>query len=278
MLLVASIISIFIACLALVIGVCFTTRNKFANFILSLASLFALLCLGIICASIDEEFYGYEIFMIISILPMFLYVSFNKNKHNFPLENNNTTQDESGSEIKKDNTDDKDKNTLENLANGTSTNYLTANMFSVTPQKNINIAEKYNDLVIGISYFLTSFCIFFCGLYLGLESFYGVLIAIFIGFALSFLYMIIKKDYKNFEGKRLALLYLEKFLLFVSVGFLISSVIISLIYSFNLTNVLFSLGALSCATYIMLEVYYKSKFNHLAYFIGMLLMIATFLI
>ncbi len=278
---IASIVCLFVACLALAVAVCFTSRNKFANLFLSFLSLIALICLCIVCASRQNDFSLYVILLILSITPMFLKVGFSsserkqiENQKNQPKKSENQENDESEESLEAETIKSQENNKLqtENLENQQSQEKINA----FVP---VNIFEKYGNLVAGVSLMLSAICIVFCALYLGVESVYGILAGIAIGFALTFLDEIIRKSHKKATTSgQIWAIYLEKFLFFVSAGLLLACVILALMYSLALPNILFSLGALLFAIYVLMEIYLKNRFNHLIYFASMFLMIATILI
>ena len=190
-----------------------------------------------------KDYSGYSILLVMSVVPMFLNVCFPK------FETSKESKSEENSSFSEQN--------------------------NTNASNNAKNLQNYGTLVGGIAYFISSLILAFCGLYVGKESAFGILIGLSIGLMLTFLHMIIKKEHKSKTKKQTLLLFFEKFLHFISVGLLLSSIAVVMLYSTNLSNILFSVGTVAFSVHVLLEVYYKNNYNHIAYFVAMLLMFSS---
>lgn len=132
-------------------------------------------------------------------------------------------------------------------------------------------SQKTFDLgkiIESLAYLLSAFCIAFCSLYLGKESPFGFMAGIALGFALTFLHFIIKKQSMTtnlFD-------FLQKLFTFIGVGLLLGAIITTLLYSVALTNILFSISCLLYATYIVLNIYIPNKYNHVVMTVALMIL------
>lgn len=237
--LLGAIISMFVATIILAVGVCFARKNKTLLFLLQTFSLIALLCLGFVSANYKDDFSGYSIFILISIAPQFLSIfdfkEYLNSKKTKQLEMTSTEID---------------------------------NKLPVKKEKKHTLTNSNGILLQSIALLLSAICIGFCGLYLGLETFYGFLIGLALAFALTFLLLIIKKNINLFD-------LLGYFFVFLGIGILIGQIVTVLLYSFAITNILFCIGALIYCVYSCLTLFAKTKFDHLVYFLSMFCLLST---
>ncbi len=246
MLLLIAIICLFVACISVAVGICFVKRNKFVYLILHTSLLILLIVLGLLCITHQETFSGYSILLILSILPLFLTL-FDNYETKFKTEDFSNGQDfENDKELDENN-------------------------------KNVVTFKYFCNLAKGIGYTLSALALSFCALYLGKETVFGVLLAFAIGLTLTFLSLIIKKNFSFKSIKKFLLKFCEQFSYFFAIGLLFASVMLAFLYSFSIQNILFALGALSYIVHICLEMKFKnSRYNHLIYLFSTLLLFATF--
>lgn len=248
MLLIAS-ICIFVATAILAVGACFVKKNKVLSFILQTLSLISLLGAGIISANVHNDFSGYSILIILSVAPQFLNL-FNLKEY----------------------IDDKNKKTLEDdyseFTNPENEEQIAKSQKETLKQKFF----KSNGLVLtALSQFLSAICIALSALYVGKETFYGLLIGLAVAIALTCLTLALKEKVNLFD-------LISHFLMFFAIGLMLGQIVTVLIYSFDIANLIFCGGALFFAGFVAMKIYVKSNYDNLVYFLSMLCLIATFLI
>ena len=143
--------------------------------------------------------------------------------------------------------------------------------------KNARIFENIAVILPNLAYPLAAIALSFCSLYLGKETAFAILAGLALGIFLTFLDFIIKKEkVENTKD------YFKKFGLktpvFLAVGLCLSNIVIVLLYSFALSNIMFALGLLLFAAYLLLKVYFDTKFNHLTYILAMFFMFLAILL
>lgn len=243
MLLIA-LICMYSAAAILALCLCFVRKNKALFSVLQIFSLVSLLCLGFVGANYHNNFSGYSIFIILAIVPQFLLIfdlpEFLKSK----LKASNENQ----SEFESDGKSSKKKKSNQHL-------FLNSN----------------GSLLKSTALLLSSICLALAGLYVGLETFYGLLIGLAVGLALSFLSFIIKKNQNPYDK-------LSLFFAFLSIGLVVGQMLTSLLYSFSLTNILYCVGGAVFCIYALLVMFARSKFDHLALFIAIFSLVSTLVI
>ncbi len=140
---------------------CFFKNSPISVLLKSLA-LIGTLALALSCAIYEGTFYGYSIFLILSVAPQFLSL-INLKEIFKPKQSPALEADEKESE------------------------------------KKHNLAKSDNSLMNAIGIFLTSVCLGFCALYLGKETAYGFLIGIAVGLAVTFLLLALKRKTNLFD-------------------------------------------------------------------------------
>lgn len=251
--LMIALICMFVATLGLAVGVCFFTKNKTLTYLLQTFSYIALLCLILVAGNFKNNFSGYTILLIISIAPQFLNL--------FDLNGYLKTKKEELSSVEEE--------YLENKQIGIEKTDEELNQS--TQNKKHNFIQSNGTLLQALALLLSSVCISLSGLYLGLETFYGIFIGIAMGFALVFLNLITKKSINPYDLLSLALTCL-------SVGLLIGNIIIVALYSLSLTNILFCVGSLLICEYAFLKHYIKTNYAEILYFIAMFCLVLTLII
>lgn len=244
--LMIALIFMFIATTILVVLNCFIQRNNPLSTFIQTLSLIILMCLGFVCANYKNNFSGYSIFLIISVLPLFL------NTFNFKdfldVQKASIKENENSFEIKS-----------------------TSEQNSQRKEKKHYFINSDGTLINNSSLCISAFLLGLSGLYLGKESVYGFLIGLAISFAATFLYLIIKKEKNPYK-------ILSFLLVFLAVGVLLGQILSVVIYSFNITSIIYCLGSISFITFIFLNRYIKSRFCDIAYFIAMILMFVSIML
>lgn len=249
--LMAALICMFVATVVLVVGVCFLKNNKTLAFLLQTFSLVSLLCLGFVAAVYKNNFSGYSIFIILSIAPQFLAVFDFKEFLNLK----NVSQEELPLETKYNSFED---DGIENDSN-------------IKKHKKHHFIKSNGSLFNSIGILLSSVCIGFCGLYLGIETFYGFLIGLALACSGIFLLLIVKKTLNPYD-------LLSYFLMFFGIGILLGQIATVLLYSLSLANILFAVGALIFAVYVSLKAFIKNRFVNIAYYLAMMCLICTLIV
>jgi hypothetical protein len=250
--LMEALICMSVATLALAVGVCFTNKTTPLSFLLRTLSLVALVCLGIVVGNYKNDFSGYTILLILSVTPQFVSLfdlrEYLKNKK---LTLENAKNEEFEEELDKI-TEDVDENQNKKRKKENKHYFLNSN----------------GNLLAGISALMSSVCVGFCGIYLGLETFYGFVIGAGVGFALTFLALIINKTKNPFD-------ILAYFLSFLAVGIMLGQIVTVLFYATNLTNILYCVGAFCFAIFAFLSSFKRNNYFCLIYFVAMFCLFAT---
>ena len=235
--LIAVVVLMLVATIIVGISLCFLKKESPFFLLLKTLYFIALICFGFSCCAVQNQFNGFSILAIISILPLFFTLL-----------------------IKTPSKDDKQiaPNQQPEQQAGINNDEMLAKKFQNKK------ATLQTFLKSGI-YIASAFCLTFCSLYLGRENFAIFFVGLFLGIALIFLDFIIKKEEISDVWK-----FLEKLLL-LSVGLLIASVFASVSLQFDLTTSFFALAMLTYSAHILLEIYRPNKYNHLLYGLSMIL-------
>lgn len=233
-----SVISMSVATLILAIIECFFKKHKAVSFSLQFFTLITLILTTFTVAHYKNNFSLFSIFLIVSIVPQFLTV-FDFEK--FFGKKKQTNIDLSNEEVEKNT-----KNFIDFKANG-------------------------GLFVKSLGIFATSVFLVFCGLYLGKETIFSFLLAISIALFSTFILLLKKKNLNLFY-------ILSHVFLFAAIGLSLAHILTVLLYSFNLTNILFSVGLLAYAVYCLVFVFTKNKYSNLIYLLSVATMISTILI
>ena len=254
--LMIAMICMLVATIVLAVGSCFFNKNKSLTHLLQTFAFIALLCLGLVAANYKNNFSGYSILLILSITPQFLNL-FDLKGYLKAKQEAMTTEKESEEEqpatpiIEEETTENEEK--------------------PAKKEKKQHFLHSNGTILQSLSLALSSFCVSFGGLYLGLETFYGFLIGLAVASALTFLVLILKKSLNPYD-------LLSYFLTFLAIGLLIGNMIIVILYSFSLINILYCAGALIFCGYIILNNYVKGNYDEIIYFIAMFCLICTLIV
>lgn len=262
--LLIGIICLLVATLALAVSSCFVSTNKTLTFLLKALALISLASVGIACANYKNNFSGYAIFIILAILPQFLTLFDLKNylaEKKIELQNLLAEDEMQNSD---------EKNSDENSTQPAHTSEEKQTRKAPSKAK-VAFWNSNGMLLTSIGFLLTAVCLSLSALYVGLETYYGFLIGLALAFAMFFAFMIVKKSVNFYDG-------LGMFLIFLAVGILIGQIVIVLLCAIDLINILFCVGLLLCAIYFVLSVRLKSKYDHIAFFVSILAILATLII
>ena len=254
MLLIA-LICMFVATAILAGCVCFSRKNKTLLFLLQTLALACLVCLAIVGANYHNNFSGYSIFIILAIIPQFLSL--------FNLREFLKTKKESLTQTEKKLAEIEEIEEVADEENNTEQKGKKQN-------KHLFLNSD-GTLVQNSAFLLTSICLAFSALYIGMETFYGFLIGLALACALTCLMAILKKHKNPFD-------ILSLFLMFLGIGILLGQILTVLLYATNITNIFFCIGCLVLCAYACLENFLKSRFDHLALFLAFFCFVATMII
>lgn len=249
-----ALIAMLVATVIFAVGVCFTKKYKVPYFLLQTFSFVALACLGLVAGNFVNNFSGYTILIVASVIPMFLSIfdlqSYIKSKQEI-VEVVKEEKEEKANKLppkpQKVEEEESDKPKKEKKKKDAKYYFLNSNGFELT----------------SLAYLLSSIPIGICGLYLGIETVYGFLIGLGIAAAITFLTLARKKVKNPFD-------VFSSFMAFLAVGFLIGQAITVLLYSFALSNILYCAGAVLLSVNFLLRSFIKTSFDHLFYFAGMI--------
>lgn len=272
--LMGALICMFVATAILAVSVCFSKKNKTLCFLLQTLSLIALVCLGLVAGNYKNNFSGYTIFLILAIIPQFISL-FDLSEY-LKTKAIKTEENEESSIAEITEIENTVESILEDIAveeNSTD----TKNKKKKEKKKKIKKESKHhflnsNGLLLkSVAMVMTSICLGLAGVYIGMETFYGFLIGVALACALLFLLLIIKKTINPYDA-------LSYFFMFLAIGIIVGQIVTVLLFSFNLTNILFSVGALIYCVYVGLSAFVKSNFDHLAFFVAFFCLISTLII
>lgn len=242
----------------------FINKNKPLSFLMQAFCLISLLCLGIVVANSQNNFSAYAIFLIVAIIPQFLGL--------FDLQTYLNAKYERLQEIKKEaeKIENEHAESQKQMKNEEDSDDIAEEPPATPKEKKYHLLSSKGELLNGVACVVSAICVSFSGLYIGLETFYGLLFGPAFGFALMFLYLALKKEINLVD-------LLGSTLMFIGAGLLIGSVVIVVLYSMELTNLLYCAGALLLAIHILISAFKKSKFNNIIYVLATLCLFATIL-
>lgn len=246
----AGLICIFVATIIFSVGVCFFKKSTPLFFVFQTFSFVSLLLLGIVCANFKNNFSGYAILLILSVVPGFLNLLdlkayFSQRKQASEQEINALPTHESIL---------KEKNKKKNS--------WFFNQFH----------NSQGNFISSISLLLPALAIALSGLFLGVETIYTFLLGIALASASTFLILIIKKTENFFD-------IMTIFFAMLSVGLLLGEIVAVAMYSFTLINIIYCVSCLVYCVYIISKIFLNDcKYFQLLYVVAMLGLFATLLI
>ncbi|MBR1890689.1 MAG: hypothetical protein IJ817_03290 [Clostridia bacterium] len=146
---------------------CFTKSGHPLNFLLKVLALACLVGVGLACGNYHNQFGGFTLLSIISILPMFI-ANYDLKSY-LALRQDEETQNKPG----------------------------IVNRF----------VNSNGNLFFGIGTFLSALCLSFAGLYKGYETFYSFLIGLALGLSMTFLALLLRKKVTSFDFFGFLLIY-----------------------------------------------------------------------
>ena len=263
-----SMICLLVATVALAVGVVLARKNNSLSFLLKTFTLIALVCLGIVVANYKDDFSGFSILVILSILPMFLALveirppQSPENAQNLPSEQpKQQDEEQNASEIAEQaETAEETEETQEDTSKKKKKKAKTSKFF-----------QSNGKLPLAIALFLSAVCLSVSTLYVGKETFLGAILAVAIGIAFTFLMLALKKISNPYD-------ILSTFLIFASIGAMVANIIMALLYSISLTNIMFCIGCLLFGIYAGLNIKFSKTYLTLIYYTSTIfLFLAIFL-
>ena len=240
--LIVSVICLLAATIIFALVGCFVKKSTPAFFILKAASIMSLAFFAMLCANYKQSFDGYSILLILSVFPAFLTLI----------------------DLKSYIDQKREQKTSEEI-------FADANNLPKKQKKDGKLLQSNGQILFGVAALLSAICISVSSLYKGVESVYSFGLGLSIGFALTFLAIIIKKNLPAFD-------LLNLFLIFISVGLLLAQILMVVLYSTALANLIFCAGAVIVCIYNLLKIKFNGKFLDLIYFLGMICLIASIIV
>lgn len=247
--LLASLIIMFVACVALMVATCFAKKRGIFFYLSSALTLALLIVVNVLSANFENGFNGFSIILIVSIAPLFLILFGYKIKDD--LEEENEIAEEAQEEVKEE---EKEEN-KEVIKRETKVRKIKQrkSLYELFNLSNGRIFET-------TAFLLTSFLVAFSGLYVGKTSPFGMLLGVpmcIIGICIIYLG---DREANILDVVSCAFTYL-------SVGMLIGQIISALIYGFTLATLFYAIGSLCLASYILTCQYTKERrINIILYF------------
>ncbi len=244
--LLASLIIMFVACVALMVATCFAKKRGIFFYLSSALTLALLIVVNVLSANYENGFNGFSIILIVSIAPLFLILFGYKIKDT--LEEENEITEEAQEEVKEEENKDviKRETKVRKIKQRKS-------LYEIFNASNGRIFEA-------IAFLLTSFLVAFSGLYVGKTSPFGILLGVpmcIIGICIIYLG---DREANMLDVLTYAFTYL-------SVGMLVGQTISALIYGFTLATLFYVIGSLCLASYILACQYTtERRINIILYF------------
>lgn len=240
--LIISLICLLAATVIFALVSCFVKKNSPAFFLLKAASIMSLAFFAMLCANYKNSFDGYSILLILSVFPAFVTLV----------------------DLKSYIDQKKEEKTAEEI-------FAEENDLPKKQKKQSRLLQSNGQILFGVAALLSAVCISIASLYKGVESVYSFGLGISIGFSLTFLSIIIKKNLPAFD-------LLNFLLIFVSAGLLLAQILMVVLYSTALANLIFCAGAAVICLYNLLKIKFNGKFLDLIYFLGMICLIASIIV
>lgn len=240
-------ICMLVAVVVLAVGVSLMKKNNALTFLLKTLTIIALVGLGFTVANFKDDFSGFSILVILSALPMFLSVFDLKQM----FETKQTLTEENLEQQIEENTDEETAKKKK-----THKNYL---------------AECKTNLLCAIGIFLSAVCLSIATLYIGKETFFGALLGLLIGGAVTLVLLALGKIKNPFD----IIFYV---LIFSAIGLMASNIVLTFLYSFSITNIMFALGCVSFGVYAGLQTKYTKNYLTNIYYVGMVFFLLSILL
>ena len=245
-----------VAVVILAVCVCLMRKNNYLTFLLKTLEVIALACLGFIVANFKDDFSGYSILVILSVLPMILAAIdmsqlLGDKKEPSQVENaelNNPQETEMNINSQPISQDENNQNKKQNL-----------------------LAQSNGNLFFSIGTFLSAVCISVATLYVGKETYLGALIGLLIGGGTTFALLAIKK-LKNIID------IISYLVIFVSIGLMLANIILAFLYSFSTSNIMFCLGCLLFGTFSGLKLKFNKNYINAVYYASVIFFLLSILL
>ena len=248
--LLISLIIMFVATGLLTLATIFIKKKGALYFLMTALTLCTIIISQILSANLYNNFNGYTIIMIISTLPLFLILINFKKEENFE---NSSVVSTNEKQVNNAHLEIKEKE---------------------KKKKKISLTLAYDEsegrIFESIAFFISAFLIAFAGLYLGKVTYFGFLIGIpfaILGICVTGL----KKPKFN------KLDIISTLLTFLAVGMLVGQIVAVLVYSINLCNILYSIGALLFSAYAITSAFTKERRINIILFASLVLFAISFL-
>jgi hypothetical protein len=212
----------------LAVVVSFFKKNNTWSFLLKALIFVALIGLGFVVASYKNNFSTYVLLVVSSAAPMLL-STFDLKQHLI----------------------------IKNEKQSNSSN----NQVTKGSKKHSRFVESNGTLLSSIGIFGAAVCISIATLYVGLETYLGAGIGLAFGLALTFLTLAIDKNRNAING-------LAYFFSFTAAGLFAGDIVLTLLYSFSLTNILFSAAALLCGIFAIANAKSNKNIWGILYYLG----------
>lgn len=242
-----------VAVVILAVCVCIMRKNNYLTFLLKTLSIIAIVCLGFIVANFKDDFSGFSILVILSVLPMILAAVdmsqfVGENKEEVENSNNDTQKNETEESLQEPTSEENKKIRKQNILSKSNGNFFFA-----------------------IGAFLSAVCLAVATLYVGKETFFGAIIGLLIGGGATFAFLAIKKT-KNVID------IISYILIFCSIGLMVSNIILALLYSQSISNIMFCLGCLLFGVYSSLRLKFNKNYINAVYYASTILLLLSILL
>lgn len=222
----------------------FTNKDNWTFLLVKNLTLISLLCFSIAMTSYKNAFSGFSIFLILSIIPMFL--------ESLSSELQTTTIYGQNKENLNSNTEISSKNL-----------------------KNNQNFEKIGLFLSKLAYPLSSLCLAISGLYIGKETPFSFLFGIAFAFAMTFIYFIFFKKKIKLNSKGVE--FISTFLVFLGSGFALGCVIPVFLYEISLKTIMFNIGIIVYSLFFFFKRFVNKKFDYIFYVLGTVLILSSIL-
>lgn len=270
-----SLIAIFVALGVIVFASLFAKRNSVFYFTCTLLSLTLIVLATIFCANYVNDFSTRSILLIVAYVPLFLMLY--EPIHPYFKKNPKFTNEEVqevvlvGGWLKKpevaENQTEPPKQPLSTFTDA------TGKSLSIRGKSPIGavFCESKGTLFNSLGFFMTAFLVAFSGLYIGKESLYAFLCAV----PMAIFGLCIAVINGKLKGKVNVFDCLTAIFFYAGIGFLVGQAVATIIYSYSLKNILFTVGCGVLSFYALIKAFTKTHRLNFFLYAGLVLITLT---
>ena len=271
--LLASVIVLFVASAIFIAISSFTKKRGVSFVVFSSLAIISLAVTMILSANYNNNFFGFAIINMISVVPLFLTLFDFKeklDKKQLEYEAQSQNAGENAANAKENSAEVSENQSEETVAASTDEKKKKKDRKNKKSAL-LLFSESEGRLFESFALFLSAFLVAFSGLYLGKESPFGMLVGIpagILGLAVTYLK---DRNANIFDGISNALSY-------AGAGMLLGQIVSVIIYGFSASAIVYLIACLALIAYTLACVYTKKRrINVILYLVYLLLAVAIIL-